>query len=473
MLIAVIDDGIDFRSYPELKVEYDLVVDENGDIHPRTTDNLILTDHGTTCARIIHTYAPEATFCSLGIFSTGKLRTNIKQLISALDWCYEHKIPLIHLSVGSTRPSDYLSLQKAVFRLLYQRQVLVAAHSNKENRYTMPACFSGVLGVKAAPELTGNSFCAISPVPVDEVRLAASSRHKLVNADGNLEETVVANSYAAPTVTAQVHELLRKIEEAIPFPKIWSRLTGQDQIPVVTLRPDFLAEAIAFDPSRVLEQGPPLPLLENICSTPDKFWDALDANPYAPALILPPIPATEHEFWTNLLERSTNRLGIVYEGNIPSWVRDTAPCLLWDEAVNQEYLCQGSTTIQPISTVPILQIEPYGKEALLFAHRLNCFFAENGIECMVLSDVPHAYLYGAEWVSGGYSIENQTAHICHAFQPDMLLSILSVPFPDIYEKAVLTLVDYSDPVFDSTKNQVAFPRSPSPNDFQKLLAWMT
>lgn len=87
MLVAVIDGGIDQKIYPELTVKYDLVVEKNGSIRPRKKAEAILSDHGTTCARIIHKYAPEAIFCSLQVFQTAELRANIEQMTAALTWC--------------------------------------------------------------------------------------------------------------------------------------------------------------------------------------------------------------------------------------------------------------------------------------------------------------------------------------------------------------------------------------------------
>lgn len=68
MLVALIDDGIDTFVCPCLRVRYDLSVGADGIIRNRAANDRILTHHGTTCARIIAKYAPNAEFCSLRIF---------------------------------------------------------------------------------------------------------------------------------------------------------------------------------------------------------------------------------------------------------------------------------------------------------------------------------------------------------------------------------------------------------------------
>jgi len=68
VIVALLDDGIDLYRCPGFSITHDLIVEESGAIRPRRAGEAVLTDHGTTCAQIIHTYAPEAEFCSLCIF---------------------------------------------------------------------------------------------------------------------------------------------------------------------------------------------------------------------------------------------------------------------------------------------------------------------------------------------------------------------------------------------------------------------
>ena len=473
MLIAVIDDGIDFQSYPELKVEYDFVVEENGVIHPRGTDDPILTDHGTTCARIIHTYTPDASFCSLGIFSTQKLRANIKQLISALNWCYEQRIPLIHLSVGSTRLSDYEPLQKTVSRMLCHGQILVAAHSNRDKRYTMPACFSGVLGVATDPRLVNCEFRVSDDMQPDNVHLLASAKHKLKNMNGIYEETQLANSYAAPTITALAHEILRQHDGFVPWAELWRELTHQN-IFTTSLRPDFMEKVIVYDPAGFLK-GKEKPLAFDVLGSFaefTKFMDALIADPFTPALLVPPFPTSDNSFWDKVLEHSMNRVGIVYAGITPQWVQEKVPCLLWDEGVQQELMGKFSAE-KPEEAIPILYLEPYCEETFSFLPKLNHFFAENGIECLALSDYSQSYLYGVEWVPADCTPDDVISNICQTAQPDMIVCMLHRPILNAGEKATLTFSDYSKATFDVAANHAIFPTNPSAEDFQELLTWMT
>lgn len=210
MKIAIIDDGIRDAKCLGLIVEQDVVVLPSGRIRERTKRDRIWTSHGTNCACIIQMYAGSdcpVEFVSVGIFRDWTLQTSIKQLIAALEWCYEQKVPIIHMSVGTTRSADFSSIRRIVRKMQGRGQVLVAALSN-ENKYTVPACLKGVLGVKANKNgrnglhlltqkegiysyLTRNGDCRIGYIQYE-----ATAEHILSDIT-----TEPYNSYAAPVVT--------------------------------------------------------------------------------------------------------------------------------------------------------------------------------------------------------------------------------------------------------------------------------
>lgn len=80
MLIALIDDGINYSFFTNLNVRHDIIIAESGDIKYRNFSGSILTEHGTTCARIIEQYALNAGFCSIRIFNKSILQASSSQL---------------------------------------------------------------------------------------------------------------------------------------------------------------------------------------------------------------------------------------------------------------------------------------------------------------------------------------------------------------------------------------------------------
>jgi hypothetical protein len=194
MLIALIDDGIDSNLYHELHLTHDLSV-EDDEVKLRDPKDKILTDHGTTCARIISKYAPSAEFCSLRIFHREKLTSSCGKLISALEWCLNSSIPIIHMSIGSSYMSDYKKMRSLIKKILSQNQVVVAAYSNFQEYSSAPACIRGVFGVIADPNLHNNSYY-ISRKRSERYKIYASSQHILTSLSGIVTITQNTNSYA-------------------------------------------------------------------------------------------------------------------------------------------------------------------------------------------------------------------------------------------------------------------------------------
>jgi len=206
VLIAVIDDGIIPELFSTGTLCYDMTVTKRGRVRKRKLSERIVTYHGTMVAGIIKKYAPATEFCSIRIFSDGIMKATCGQLITALKWCLKMKIPVINLSLGTTDPDDFNDVRCVVDKLLSQRQTVVAACKNN-GIYTMPAFYTGVLGVKADATLIDNQIRSNSDK--DGVPLLASSRHSLVLTDGSIIITQISNSYAAPTVTAEVCNLMK------------------------------------------------------------------------------------------------------------------------------------------------------------------------------------------------------------------------------------------------------------------------
>src|SRR6202034_4816265 len=59
--------------------------------------------HGTAVAAVIHHLNPEADLVAVKIFDR-KLATSLPVVIRAIDWCLEHDIQVINLSLGTLNP---------------------------------------------------------------------------------------------------------------------------------------------------------------------------------------------------------------------------------------------------------------------------------------------------------------------------------------------------------------------------------
>lgn len=207
--IAIIDNGVNESYYSNIgPLKYNIRVLPDGTIEEWKNHDPYLYSHGTTCAAIIKTYAPSAIIASIKIINDTK-KTTSKQLKRALEWCFENKIRIVNLSIGTTDFNEYYENYKMTIDAVKWGIFIIAAGSNK-NIITYPAAFSNVIGVKCDRNLPLEKDEYIyNAFPEDGIDVVASSKHSLINCFGDYEDTQICNSFAAPLITAKVYELVR------------------------------------------------------------------------------------------------------------------------------------------------------------------------------------------------------------------------------------------------------------------------
>lgn len=422
MRIALIDDGIEPSLCPNLLPGYDLYVKEDGSVAKREGE--ILTDHGTTSARIILKYAPTASFCSLQVFVTGELKASIGQLLSALEWCYQEKIPLIHLSLGSTLWLDYGSLRRVMAKLLQNGQIVVAAHSNS-GAYTAPACLMGVLGVVTDEKLK-EEFLYTRETGWEQVQIHASSRHILPVCEGSCFETQVSNSYAAPLVTAKVHEILRGAAgKPQTVAEVYQRLTGQGNT-MFRMRPDFVEDAVLFQAGEErLQQELLFFSVKERAGNLEALQEAVSRNPYAPVVLL---PSGNREVDREACSfcQEVCRLGFLYAGETPV-NPDRAEALFWDVGQYRRFLARaGHMPVERFAEdTARLLVEGESRCSLPAAARIWKKFLEEGYSSIVVSDDPYAYLYGMDYLPDGVEPERFAVDVAALRQASVVVYCLS------------------------------------------------
>lgn len=464
VLIALLDDGIDLNRCPNICLQDDLIVDPDGNIRPRRESEIIYTDHGTTCARIIHQYAPDAEFCSLTIFTSQTLRTTPGQLRAALNWCFENNIPLIHLSAGTTQLCDQEYIRRLIARMIQQGQTIVAARSNDFGRYTVPACCAGVLGVAVDPLLISDQFYIRDAVPND-VQIFSSSRHDLSGYPWRKTETAISNSYAAPNITAKIHALLSNGWNSVP--QLYRSLAGR---PISTARmgPDFLSSALVFDPQHFL--AVPELLMFRIVKTISNEAELLAAaeqEKYTSIVLIPPCPVTKG-FWSELFHRSENRAGIVYAGESVEHYCQDAPCLFWDEGARRRLIMQMSALQDDIET-PVVWIEPFESVSLRLLCKLRDRLTDEGYGCIAVTDYPRAYLYGLEYLPEGFHSEPLITQLCHTHCPDIVLCSFSHAALKAPRELQISFGPYDSVRLNEGAATISVPKRLSDNEVEEIV----
>ena len=472
MKIALLDDGIELSHCPGLNLCADPIVDPTGHIRTRTMDEKIYTDHGTTCAQIIHSYVPDAELCSLQIFSGGTLRADLRQLLAALGWCIDNHIPLVHLSAGSTKLSDYSQIREIVYRMLSGGQFLVAAQSNHPDRYTLPACLNGVFGVTADPTLSDLSYRIDEYSSPGGAKIYASSSHKLNDCESNSYKTQITNSYAAPTITARLYQILDEKEgKTDTLYGIYSKLVGKRKVSLHSMYPDFLVSAIVFDPQNTLIlqeclDFTPLYILNDYSI----FFRKVCEHPTAPVLLIPPIPS-ETVFLRKLCSLSQNRLGVAYAGHCQAL--SSFPCLTWHEGDRDVLFSKLPLYNQFCFKTPVVQIESCNDDAIKFICQLRKMLVADGIESLMVSDISKSYLYGIEYLPKERNFLSLLTHFSHIYQPDIVVCAFSKLKCDRKNGALhVNLTNDCTHFKGISENTILFPCMPKEDDWHLLLKFL-
>lgn len=148
--IAVIDTGAatSHTNLRQLGPGFDII---NRDTHADSW-NQDLLGHGSHCAGVIGGadpsfgilgFAPEAEIHVCKLFPGGQ----VSQLIEALEYCIEHQIDVVNLSLGGTEPSE--ALEQQILRAKRFGVACIAAAGNSGDAVQYPASSPHVLAVAA------------------------------------------------------------------------------------------------------------------------------------------------------------------------------------------------------------------------------------------------------------------------------------------------------------------------------------
>ena len=101
--------------------------------------------HGTAVAAVIHHLNPEADLVAVKIFDR-RLATSLPVVIRAIDWCLEHDIQVINLSLGTLNPEHRSAFEEVVARAQAARALIVSA-LEMNGAAALPGSLAGVVGV--------------------------------------------------------------------------------------------------------------------------------------------------------------------------------------------------------------------------------------------------------------------------------------------------------------------------------------
>lgn len=206
--VAVIDSGID-EGHPDVGPlsGYVSVVqrEADGKITFETDRHDDWYGHGTACAGIIRSIAPECELYSIRVL--GSMLTGGGDVFAAgLRWALQNGIQICNLSLGTTKMKFYAVLHELADGAYFRNMMLVTAANNVAVP-SFPSVYASVISV-ASHDRRGHSLFYYNPRPPVEfgalgidVRVAWLNRSWI---------TATGNSFAAPRITGTVARILSK-----------------------------------------------------------------------------------------------------------------------------------------------------------------------------------------------------------------------------------------------------------------------
>jgi len=140
--IAMLDSGV-FVGHPHITrpVSGGITITPEG-LSSGYEDTL---GHGTAVCALMQAMAPEAEVFSVKVFDR-RLATTASTVVRAIEWCLEHRMDIVNLSLGTANPEHRSQFEVAADRVRAAGAVLVSAY-DVNGTLMLPGSLRGVIGV--------------------------------------------------------------------------------------------------------------------------------------------------------------------------------------------------------------------------------------------------------------------------------------------------------------------------------------
>ena len=211
--VAVIDSGVE-SGHPSVgDVQGYMAVNEQfGELSFDDQPHKDLFGHGTACAGIIRSLAPDCELYSVRVLG-GLLSGSGKQFAEGLRWAIENGMDVCNLSLTTPKKEFFGTLHELADQAYFRNCVLVTSANNVQMR-SFPAMYASVVSV-ASHEVNDPELYYYNPTPPVEFG-AYGIDVRVAWKDGSYT-TTTGNSFATPHIAGLVARLLGKHPELTPF----------------------------------------------------------------------------------------------------------------------------------------------------------------------------------------------------------------------------------------------------------------
>ena len=212
--VAVVDSGIEAGHPLVGEVQGGVVVEPEGANGVRYVEgpHEDLYGHGTACAGIIRSLAPDCELYSvrvLGARLTGKGTV----FAAGVQWAIDQGMQVVNLSMSTRRREMFSAFHRIADQAYFSGTVLVSAVNNVPEK-SYPSEFASVISVASAP---GEGPFALSYNPRPPVEFGAPGTDVDIAWLGGSTIRASGNSFAAPRVAGMVALMRSKHPGLTPF----------------------------------------------------------------------------------------------------------------------------------------------------------------------------------------------------------------------------------------------------------------
>jgi len=146
--VAVVDSGIDPRHPAVGTVERSVALERSDEGYRIVDDDaqLDLVGHGTACAGIIRSIAPDVRLLSVRVLGADNKSSGVA-FAHALDWVIAQGVQVANLSLSSRSEELHGTFHELVDRAYFGNCLLVCSASNTAGQASYPSLFASVVSV--------------------------------------------------------------------------------------------------------------------------------------------------------------------------------------------------------------------------------------------------------------------------------------------------------------------------------------
>ncbi len=212
--VCILDSGIE-RDHPlvgDLSGSVAVEVGPDDEISVVEDAEGDLCGHGTACAGIVRSLAPDCELFSVRVLGAGFTGSG-QALLGGLRWAVEQGFQVINMSLSTTKSQFAGLLHEVADRAYFRRTVLVAsAHNMPVESY--PWRFSSVISVGSHEEQEADTFYYNPSPPVEFFARGVDVEVAWL---GRTQARSTGNSFATPHMSGICALILGKHPDLTPF----------------------------------------------------------------------------------------------------------------------------------------------------------------------------------------------------------------------------------------------------------------